>query len=116
MPAFVWEARTRAGEVKSGTMVADTIEAVQQRLRQQSLQPQSVKKQPMQLQLKLPQFGSGVHACLGSHLARLQAERFLGAILRRLDSVEIVGEPVWSTRMVIRGLASLPIRCTITAG
>ncbi|MCC6808130.1 MAG: type II secretion system F family protein [Deltaproteobacteria bacterium] len=60
MPAFIWEARTRAGEVKNGTMVADTIEAVQQRLRQQSLQPQSVKKQPLQIKLKLPQFGSGV--------------------------------------------------------
>jgi type IV pilus assembly protein PilC len=60
MPAFVWEAKTRAGEVRTGTMVADTIEAVQQRLRQQALQPQSVKKQPLQIQLKLPQFGSGV--------------------------------------------------------
>ena len=61
------------------------------------------------------QFGSGIHACLGSHLARLQAERFLAAILQRLDGIELVGEPVWSTRMFIRGLASLPIRCTITA-
>jgi type IV pilus assembly protein PilC len=60
MPAFVWEARTRAGEVKNGTMVADTMEAVQQRLRQQSLQPQSVKKQAMQINIKLPSFGGGV--------------------------------------------------------
>jgi cytochrome P450 len=61
------------------------------------------------------QFGSGIHACLGTHLARLQAERFLGAFLRRLDGIELAGEPVWSTRMFIRGLASLPIRCSITA-
>jgi cytochrome P450 len=61
------------------------------------------------------QFGSGIHACLGSHLARLQAERFLGAFLRRLEGLELAGEPVWSTRMFIRGLASLPVRCSIAA-
>lgn len=59
------------------------------------------------------QFGSGVHACLGSHLARLQAEHFLAAILARLDGVELAGEPVWSTRMFIRGLSSLPVRCRV---
>ena len=61
------------------------------------------------------QFGGGIHACLGSHLARLQAERFLGAFLQRLDGIELAGAPVWSTRMFIRGLASLPIRCSIPA-
>ena len=55
------------------------------------------------------QFGSGVHHCLGSHLARLQAEVALGALVFRLDDVALAGEPVWSERMVIRGLQSLPI-------
>ena len=55
------------------------------------------------------QFGSGVHHCLGSHLARLQAEVALGALVRRLDDVALDGEPVWSERMVIRGLQSLPV-------
>jgi cytochrome P450 len=59
------------------------------------------------------QFGAGVHACLGSHLARLQAEIALGAILARLDDLELDGDPGWSTRMFIRGLASLPVRCSI---
>jgi cytochrome P450 len=59
------------------------------------------------------QFGSGMHACLGSHLARLQAEHFLAAILGRLDDLELAGDPVWSTRMFIRGLTSLPVRCRI---
>ena len=61
------------------------------------------------------QFGSGIHACLGSHLARLQAEHFLAAILARLDGVTLAGEPVWSTRMFIRGLSSLPVRCHVRA-
>ncbi len=55
------------------------------------------------------QFGSGVHHCLGSHLARLQAEVALGALVFRLEDVALAGEPVWSERMVIRGLQSLPI-------
>lgn len=62
------------------------------------------------------QFGSGIHVCLGSHLARLQAEHFLAAILGRLHDLELAGEPVWSTRMFIRGLSSLPVRCRISAG
>lgn len=59
------------------------------------------------------QFGGGAHACIGSHLARLQAEVFFRAILTRLDGLELAGEPVWSTRLFIRGLSSLPVRCTI---
>jgi cytochrome P450 len=61
------------------------------------------------------QFGAGAHVCLGSHLARLQAERFLGAFLARLDGLALAGDPVWSTRMFIRGLSSLPVRCAVTA-
>jgi cytochrome P450 len=55
------------------------------------------------------QFGAGIHMCLGSHLARLQAEVMLGAIVHRLDDVALAGEPVWSDRMVLRGLRHLPI-------
>jgi cytochrome P450 len=54
-------------------------------------------------------FGSGIHHCLGAHLARLQAEVALGALLFRLDDVALAGEPRWSERMVIRGLQYLPI-------
>jgi cytochrome P450 len=59
------------------------------------------------------QFGGGPHACLGSHLARLQAERFLAAFLDRLHGLTLAGEPVWSTRMFIRGVHALPVRCSI---
>jgi cytochrome P450 len=55
------------------------------------------------------QFGWGVHSCLGSHLARLQAEIALGALVTRLSDIELAGNPVWSDRMVLRGLQSLPI-------
>ncbi len=62
------------------------------------------------------QFGAGIHACLGSHLARLQAEIAFTAILDRLADLELAGTPVWGNRMFIRGLTSLPITATITAG
>lgn len=59
------------------------------------------------------QFGAGAHACLGSHLARLQAEVAFTAILDRLHGLEVVGEPVFAARMFLRGLTSLPVRAAI---
>jgi cytochrome P450 len=62
------------------------------------------------------QFGAGIHSCIGSHLARVQAEAMFSAILDRFEDLEAAGDPVWSTRMVIRGLTSLPIRARLAAG
>lgn len=59
------------------------------------------------------QFGAGVHACLGSHLARLQAEIAFAALFARLEHLELAGSPEWNTRMFIRGLNSLPVSCVI---
>lgn len=59
------------------------------------------------------QFGAGIHACLGSHLARLQAEIAFGAIFARLHDLELAGAPEWNTRMFIRGLNALPVSCVI---
>jgi len=59
------------------------------------------------------QFGAGVHACLGSHFARTQAEIAFAAILERLGDLELAGTPAWNARMFIRGLDALPVSCTI---
>jgi cytochrome P450 len=58
------------------------------------------------------QFGMGVHSCLGAHLARLQAELALRALIARFDDIALAGAPVWSDRMVLRGLQHLPISFT----
>lgn len=59
MAEFVWEARGRAGEVKRGTMEAESETAVQNRLRAQQLSPTTVKKKPRGININLS-LGSGV--------------------------------------------------------
>lgn len=44
MATFAWEAKARSGEVRRGTMEADTADAVQNRLRAQQLNPTKVRK------------------------------------------------------------------------
>lgn len=58
MPAWTWEASTRAGEHRSGTMEADTEGVVRERLLSQGMVINSVKKQ--KVAFKLPTLGSGV--------------------------------------------------------
>jgi type IV pilus assembly protein PilC len=58
MAAWIWEASTRAGEHRSGTMEADNEVAVRDRLSAQGFTINSIKKKPFQI--VLPQLGSGV--------------------------------------------------------
>jgi type IV pilus assembly protein PilC len=57
MGEFVWEARARTGEVRKGSMEAESEDAVNQRLRAQQLMPTRVKKKPRELSF---QIGTGV--------------------------------------------------------
>src|SRR5580700_3377052 len=57
MTEFVWEARARGGEVRKGSMEAESEDAVNQRLRAQQLQPTKVKKKGKGLSFTI---GSGV--------------------------------------------------------
>ncbi len=57
MAEWVYEARTRAGEVQTGIIEADTKEAVQSRLRARQLNPVKIKKKGRDLKLS---FGTGV--------------------------------------------------------
>ena len=54
MPEFLWEAKTRVGEARTGEMTADNAEAVRQRLRAQNLQVSKVKKKPVEIVIRLP--------------------------------------------------------------
>jgi type IV pilus assembly protein PilC len=58
MADFVWEARSRTGELRKGTMEADNQAAVESRLRQQQLNPVKVRRRGAIASI---QFGSGVN-------------------------------------------------------
>jgi len=58
LKAFIWEARTRTGDLKKGVMEAENEEAVHNKLKMQQLSPVTVKKQP--IQITLPTIGTGV--------------------------------------------------------
>ena len=55
-------------------------------------------------------FGFGAHVCLGQHLARLELGILFKEMLRRLDRIELNGEPRYMQSTFVGGLKSLPIR------
>ena len=54
-------------------------------------------------------FGLGIHFCLGAPLARLAAQAAIGA-LSALDLTVAEPGPAYAEGMIVRGLASLPVR------
>lgn len=54
-------------------------------------------------------FGSGVHMCMGMHLARLEMVSLLQSLARRVKRIALDGEPVVAMNNVIRAYASLPV-------
>ena len=52
-------------------------------------------------------FGRGIHYCLGSPLAKLEAQVVFEALLPRLDGLRLVEEPSFRDQVTLRGLESL---------
>ncbi len=59
MPAFAWEGRTRAGEMRKGVMEAEAEPEVANRLRAQGITMSKAKKKAKDIELKLP-FGGRI--------------------------------------------------------
>lgn len=57
-------------------------------------------------------FGNGIHICVGQMVARLEAEMMMGALMRRVKKIDIVGTPVRKLNNTLRSLASLPVEVT----
>ena len=55
-------------------------------------------------------FGFGAHVCLGQHLARLEMSALFRELLRRVDHIELNGDPLYTQSTFVGGLKSLPIR------
>ncbi len=58
-------------------------------------------------------FGYGGHLCLGQHLAKMEMRLLFEALLPRLKSLELAGEPRMSEANFVNGPKSLPIRFEI---
>lgn len=55
-------------------------------------------------------FGSGIHHCLGSALARLEGAEAIPALVRRFGDMELATDrPAWNGRLILRGLDALPV-------
>lgn len=55
-------------------------------------------------------FGTGVHFCLGAHLARMELRAFFRELLPRLDSIELAGETEHTATTFVGGPKRVPIR------
>ena len=55
-------------------------------------------------------FGFGIHRCVGERLAEMQLRVVWEEILRRFDTIEVVGEPRRVLSAFIRGYETLPVR------
>jgi cytochrome P450 len=55
-------------------------------------------------------FGSGIHLCLGAGLARMETRAILAELVDRVDRIELVGTPRWTTNSSLRGLEELWVR------
>lgn len=55
-------------------------------------------------------FGFGIHRCVGMRLAELQLKIIWEEILKRFDTIEVVGEPVRIYSSFVKGYEALPVR------
>jgi cytochrome P450 len=56
-------------------------------------------------------FGFGVHFCMGSHLARLEARIAFRALVERLPGMKLATDrPRYRGNGILRGLRELPVR------
>jgi cytochrome P450 len=57
-------------------------------------------------------FGAGIHYCVGANLARAEMQEGLAALARRVERLELAGEPEFGTPSGIYGLETLPLQLT----
>ncbi|HEX6722108.1 MAG TPA: cytochrome P450 [Burkholderiaceae bacterium] len=55
-------------------------------------------------------FGFGIHRCVGNRLAELQLRILWDEILKRFETIEVVGAPVRVRSTFVRGFSALPVR------
>lgn len=58
-------------------------------------------------------FGTGPHVCLGMHVARLELKVMFEQFLRRVERIEMAGEPERMYALAVGGYKHFPVRMTI---
>ena len=58
-------------------------------------------------------FGHGAHLCLGKYLAKIEMEIFYEELFKKIDKIELNGDPEWVKASFVSGLKSLPIKYTL---
>jgi beta-dihydromenaquinone-9 omega-hydroxylase len=54
-------------------------------------------------------FGSGIHLCLGASLARMESRAVLRELVERVQRIDVIGRPEWTTNSSLRGLARMQV-------
>lgn len=54
-------------------------------------------------------FGSGIHLCLGASLARMESRAVLHELVERVQRIDVIGRPEWTTNSSLRGLARMQV-------
>jgi cytochrome P450 len=57
-------------------------------------------------------FAAGIHYCLGSSLAKLEAEIAVGSLVTRFPTMRSIGDITWRDRLTIRGVDHLRLEFT----
>jgi len=55
-------------------------------------------------------FGFGIHRCMGNRVGEMQLRVLWEEIMKRFHKVEVVGEPVRTRHVFVRGYTELPVR------
>jgi 4-methoxybenzoate monooxygenase (O-demethylating) len=58
-------------------------------------------------------FGMGIHQCVGQHVARLESEALLAALLPRVERIELAGSTRRHHNNTLRAWESIPVRLTL---
>ncbi|MEZ5557547.1 MAG: cytochrome P450 [Pseudomonadales bacterium] len=55
-------------------------------------------------------FGFGIHRCMGNRVGEMQLRVLWEEIMKRFDTIELMGEPVRTRHVFIRGFTHMPVR------
>lgn len=56
--------------------------------------------------------GSGIHACVGALIARMEADALFTALAEKVKTIELTAQPIPMLNNSLRGWQSLPVRIT----